>query len=143
MLVALHPTLALLNVNNVHEYVIAPLVNELVFIHTQSVHVNVIVHCTHHDIHAFVLGFHQLHTGAVVSLHVPVYVVFALIVTVAHGFKFPFHLGVEYHEAVLHVMLVNAILPLVALFHIVIVPDVAHMLDTHVLFAYVNVITFL
>lgn len=143
LLVALHPTVALLNVNNVHEYVMFPLVNAFVLTHTQSVHVNVIVHATHHDIHAFVLGAHQLHIGFVVSLHVPVYVVSALIVTLAPGSKLPFHFGVEYHALVLHVILVNDVVPLVAVFHIVIVPLVAQIFDTHVLFTYVNVSTFL
>lgn len=143
LLVALHPTVALLNVNNVHEYVMFPLVNAFVLTHTQSVHVNVIVHATHHEIHAFVLGAHHLHIGFVVSLHVPVYVVSALIVTLAPGSKLPFHFGVEYHALVLHVILVNDVVPLVAVFHIVIVPLVAQIFDTHVLFTYVNVSTFL
>lgn len=139
LFVALHPTVALLNVNNVHEYVMFPLVNAFVLTPTPSVHVNVIVHPTHHDIHAFVLGAHQPHIGAVVSLHVPVYVVSADNDILAPGSNVQFHFGVEYHAPVLHIIVVKVLLQLIAVFHIVHHVLVVHILDTHVLFTNVAV----
>ena len=66
LLVALHPTVALLNVSNVVGYVIAQLVNAFVDIHTLSVHVNTILHVA--PPFKFILfGVHHVHTGAVLS----------------------------------------------------------------------------
>ena len=107
-------------------------------IHTQSVHVNVTVHATHHAIH-LLLGVHQLHSGLVVSLHVPVYIVLELNDTLVHGSKFPFHFGVEYHTLALHVIDGNVLLQLVALFCILHHVLFSHIPDTHTHDLYVAV----
>ena len=66
LLVALHPTLALLNVTYALLNVISQLFNASVLTHTLSVHVNTILHVA--PLFKFVLlGVHQLHTGTVIS----------------------------------------------------------------------------
>ena len=64
--VVVHPTVALLNVNNHVAYVIFPLVNAFVATHTASVHVNTTLPVCHHFI-STLLGADQLHTGTVLS----------------------------------------------------------------------------
>ena len=113
LLVALHPTVALLNVTCALLNVISPLFNASVLTHTLSVHVNTILHVAP-LFKSVLLGVHHVHTGAVVSVHAHVNVVFADIVVLADGAKVPFHLGVEYHEAVLHVIVQSFTLQLVA-----------------------------
>ena len=71
--VVVQPTVALLNVNNDVAYVIFPLVNAFVAIHTASVHVNTIVPASHLFI-STLLGVHQLHAGTVVSTTTPLLV---------------------------------------------------------------------
>jgi len=67
LLVALHPTVALLNVTYALLNVICHPVNAFVAIHTLSVHVNVIVHAVPLLI-GVALGAHHVHTGAVLSI---------------------------------------------------------------------------
>ncbi len=62
--------------------------------------------------------------GTAVSLHVHVNVVFAVIVTLVLGSYVPFHFGVLYPLAVLHVIVVNVILQLcvgAVPFHVIVV----------------------
>ena len=65
LFVAVHPTVALLNVTNHAVVILISLPARDVFaIHTASVHVNVIVHDSHAFIY-FLLGSHHVHTGFV------------------------------------------------------------------------------
>jgi hypothetical protein len=140
--VALHHVVALLNVTSPAIFIVISLhARAVVDIHTQSVHVSVIVP----DSHAFTycsLGSHHVHTGFHVSLHVPVYIVFSVKVIAAHGLRVLFHLGVEYHAPVLHIIVVNVLSQLVALFHIVHPVLLAQILDTQVPFTNVAVTSF-
>lgn len=87
------------------------LLSAFVDTHTLSVHVNTILHVAP-LFNNVLLGVHRVHTGAVVSVHAHVNVVFADIVVLADGAKVPFHLGVEYQDAVLHVIVQSVTLQL-------------------------------
>ena len=65
------------------------------------------------------------------SLQVQVYIVFSVNDILIQGFIELFHFGVVYHILVLHVIVDDTTLQLVALFHIVHQVLVAHILDTH------------
>ena len=66
LLVALHPTVALLNVTCALLNVISPLFNAVVATHTLSVHVNTILHVAP-LFKSVLLGVHHSHTGTVIS----------------------------------------------------------------------------
>lgn len=83
------------------------------------------------EIGVFVGCVVTVHTGFVISLHVPVNVVFAVNVTFALGSYVPLNFGVLYHALVLHVSVGNIILQFVAVFQIVHHVLVAHILETH------------
>ena len=118
LLVALHPTLALLNVNNVHEYVIFPLVNAFVAIHTASVHVNTILHVAFAFTYV-TLGVHHVQLGFVLSIFsillLPLYAVFH---TLSTALK---HTYVLLLASVLNVNVVHAVYSFVAVLHVALV----------------------